>query len=147
MKLTDVIAQAILDILEEEGGTAQIRRNELAERIGCVPSQINYVLTSRFTPEQGFFVESRRGGGGFIRIERIGDGRTAVMHLINCVGARIDEQSLRAVIDNLCHAGLLSVYAGKLVLAACSDGTLKPLDGKQRDEVRARILKNMLLNI
>lgn len=147
MKLSDMIAQAILDLLEEEGGAAHIRRNELAERLGCVPSQINYVITSRFTPEQGFFVESRRGGGGFIRIERVGDGRSALMHLINSIGESIDEQSLRAVLDNLAHMGLLSIYEAKLVLAACCDVTLKPLASQSRDEIRARILKNMLLYI
>lgn len=56
---------------QTQNGCAVLQRNELAEEIGCVPSQINYVLTSRFTPEQGYIVESRRGGGGYIRIRRI----------------------------------------------------------------------------
>ena len=71
MKVTDMIAAAILAALESQDGTAEIQRNELASRLGCVPSQISYVITSRFTPEQGYVVESRRGGGGYIRISRV----------------------------------------------------------------------------
>ena len=64
MKMTDSVVQYILSLLEAEHGSAEFRRNELAETIGCVPSQISYVISSRFTPEQGYLVESRRGGGG-----------------------------------------------------------------------------------
>ena len=63
MRISDSVAKYILDLLNQENGTAEIQRNELASYLGCVPSQINYVLTSRFTPEQGYIVESRRGGG------------------------------------------------------------------------------------
>ena len=64
MRMSDLVAQYILNMLEAQDGSAEIRRNELAGSLGCVPSQINYVITSRFTPEQGYIVESRRGGGG-----------------------------------------------------------------------------------
>jgi transcriptional regulator CtsR len=56
MNISDHIAEAIFAMLEDQGGTAQIKRNELAQQLGCVPSQINYVITSRFTPEQGYIV-------------------------------------------------------------------------------------------
>ena len=69
--MSDIVAQYILHVLEESDGNAEIQRNELAGELGCVPSQINYVITSRFTPEQGYLVESRRGGGGYIRITRV----------------------------------------------------------------------------
>lgn len=72
MRISDAIAAYILHRIDEAGdGSAELRRNELAEELGCVPSQINYVITSRFTPEQGYIVESRRGGGGYIRIHRV----------------------------------------------------------------------------
>ena len=71
MKISDSVANYILELLETDHGSAEIQRNELANILGCVPSQINYVITSRFTPEQGYIVESRRGGGGYIRITRI----------------------------------------------------------------------------
>ena len=68
MRISDSVANYILQMLNDENGIAEIQRNELANTLGCVPSQINYVITSRFTPEQGYIVESRRGGGGYIRI-------------------------------------------------------------------------------
>ena len=64
MRISDSVAKYIMQLLNEADGTAEIQRNELANVLGCVPSQINYVITSRFTPEQGYHVESRRGGGG-----------------------------------------------------------------------------------
>lgn len=61
MRMSDLVTQYILELLESSGGSAEIQRNELAGELGCVPSQINYVITSRFTPEQGYLVESRPG--------------------------------------------------------------------------------------
>ena len=91
MKISDHVANYILALLEEENGRAEIQRNELAESLGCVPSQISYVITSRFTPEQGYLVESRRGGGGYIRITQIQmDASSAIMHTVNSVGDSLD---------------------------------------------------------
>ena len=70
MRISDYVANYILELLNEDNGCAEIRRNELANTLGCVPSQINYVLTSRFTPEKGYMVKSIRGSGGSIRITR-----------------------------------------------------------------------------
>ena len=82
MRMSDLVAQYIIEMLDRENGSAEIQRNELAGNLGCVPSQINYVITSRFTPEKGYIVESRRGGGGFIRISRVKmDRGTALMHI------------------------------------------------------------------
>lgn len=89
MRISDSVANYILDLLNQENGTAEIQRNELASYLGCVPSQINYVLTSRFTPEQGYIVESRRGGGGYIRITRMRLSRSdMIMHIVNSVGGQ-----------------------------------------------------------
>ena len=68
MRMSDLVTQYILNMLEAQDGSAEIKRNELAGSLGCVPSQINYVITSRFTPEQGYIVESRRGGGGYNKL-------------------------------------------------------------------------------
>ena len=85
MRISDVVAKYIMELLEESDGYAEIQRNELANFLGCVPSQINYVITSRFTPEQGYVVESRRGGGGYIKITRKKISRSsAIMHIIWC---------------------------------------------------------------
>ena len=70
MKLSDAIADMILNMFDDNTSTIQIQRNDLAQQLGCVPSQINYVITSRFTPEQGYRIESRRGVGGYIMITR-----------------------------------------------------------------------------
>ena len=71
MGTSDRIARFILDALESADGTAELQRSSLADRFGCVPSQINYVIATRFSPERGYMVESRRGGGGYIRITRV----------------------------------------------------------------------------
>ena len=91
MNLSKEIANMIIEMLETDGTSAEIRRNDLAERVGCVPSQINYVISSRFTPERGYIVESQRGGGGYIRITRAQyDLSTLKMHLINSIGESVD---------------------------------------------------------
>ena len=92
MKISDVIADMILDMFDDNKSTVQIQRNDLAARVGCVPSQINYVITSRFTPEQGYRIESRRGGGGCILITRADSKNQALMALINSIGPAIDVQ-------------------------------------------------------
>lgn len=144
MKLTDLIAQFILQMIEQDGGTTDIQRNELAGRMGCVPSQINYVITSRFTPEQGYVVESRRGGGGYIRIMRIAPS-SMVMHVVNSVGVGIDEHSCRIILANLAEDGLVSERNGILIGTAISDRTLKDVSADLRDTVRASIFKQLLL--
>ena len=79
MKMSDTIADFILDCLSSGGGVAELQRRGLAERFSCVPSQINYVIETRFTPENGYLVESRRGGGGYIRIVRVQDDKERML--------------------------------------------------------------------
>ena len=103
MRLSDLISQTILDMLaESESGETEIKRNEFANMVGCVPSQINYVLSSRFTPENGYIVESRRGGGGYIKITRINlDRSSAIMHIVNTIGNEISVNAARIILENL----------------------------------------------
>lgn len=146
MRISDLVAGYILDMLEESGGNAEIKRNELADSIGCVPSQINYVLTSRFTPEQGYIVESRRGGGGYIRITRIHtDKNSALMHIINSIGKAIDNNDARLMTDNLRSVGAISEECAILISTAVSDRNFMGLPKQVRDTIRATIIKNMLL--
>ncbi len=148
MRISDLVARYITEMLEENDGDAEIRRNELAETLGCVPSQINYVLTSRFTPEQGYIVESRRGGGGYIKITRISmDKQTAVMHLVNSVGNSIDATSAGKIINELYNRTIISEETAKLMLSAVSERAYSAAPSELRDTLRAAILKNMLLNI
>lgn len=146
MRMSDLVAQYILEILEQQNGSAEIQRNELAGSLGCVPSQINYVITSRFTPEQGYIVESRRGGGGYIRISRVNmDRGTAVMHIINSVGNNLDKATAEAMLNNMLERGLIEVIPAKIIASALSDRTLTHIDQDRRDVVRADLFKNMLL--
>lgn len=145
MNLSKEIADLIVQMLEDDG-TAEIRRNDLAEQIGCVPSQINYVLSSRFTPENGYIVESRRGGGGYIKITRAAyNYGTLKMHLINSIGEKIDEKACRANLQNLLARGLLSEQEANVMYAALRDNSYKELPNDARDRVRAAIFKQMLL--
>ena len=122
MRISDLVARYIMDMLDENDGGAEIKRNELAETIGCVPSQINYVITSRFTPEQGYIVESRRGGGGYIRITRVQmDKRSAVMHLINLIGDSVDTKTAAAVVKELLTRNLISLPTAKIITSAIAD--------------------------
>ena len=148
MNLSNMIADMIADMVSEQNGYAEIRRNELAEKLGCVPSQINYVISSRFTPEHGYIVESRPGGGAYIRISGVHcDAGTAVMHVINSVGDTLDQATLRAYLVNLHGNGLIDSGTAKLLLAAVSNASLHDVPQEKRDRVRARIFKNMLINL
>ena len=148
MNITDMIAQAIQEMLDEHDGTARINRNEFASRLGCVPSQINYVITSRFTPEQGYIIQSKRGGGGFIQIIRTEhDKKQLFMHLINSIGSSIDENSVRIILQNLCSDNMIQPKEAKMILAALSEQVLKELEPELRNRIRARIFKSVLLNL
>ena len=148
MRISDLVARYIMDMLDENEGGAEIRRNELAETIGCVPSQINYVITSRFTPEQGYIVESRRGGGGYIRITRVSmDKHSAIMHIISSIGDSIDAKSSQGLISELVNRGLINMQTAKLLTAAVTDRPYQGIPQEYRDNVRAGILKSLLLNI
>ncbi len=146
MRISDEVARYLLELLEESHGDIQIQRNELANNIGCVPSQINYVITSRFTPEHGYIVESRRGGGGYIRITRIKTEKsTAIMNIINSIGSKLDAISAEMIIDSLVQRGIISENTSKLMLSAVSDRVYSDVPVNLRCTLRASVLKNMLL--
>ncbi|MDR2686761.1 MAG: CtsR family transcriptional regulator [Oscillospiraceae bacterium] len=145
--LSNAIAQMILDMLEETGD-AEIQRNLLAQSLGCVRSQSNSVIASRFPPEQGYIVESRRGGGGCIRIRRVKmDRGTAFLALVNALGPRLDESTLRAHIANLYGQDFISEQAAALMRAAGSGAALRALPPPTGDVLRASIFKQMLLTL
>lgn len=146
MRMSDSVANYILQLLNETNGIAEIQRNELASFLGCVPSQINYVITSRFTPEQGYLVESRRGGGGYIRITRMQLSKAdMIMHIINAIGDSLDVASARAMTSNMVQNGVLEPLAAELIQAAVSDKSMRLVPKELRNQVRAAIYKNMLL--
>jgi transcriptional regulator CtsR len=147
MNLSNVIAQMISEMLEEKN-EIEIQRNILAQNLGCVPSQINYVISSRFTPEQGYIVESRRGGGGYIKITRVNlDKPSLIMHTVNCIGDSIDYATCHANVMNLLHNGAIDAYSARLLLAATGENSLRTLPSPVKERVRASIFKQMLITI
>lgn len=147
MNLSNAIAQMITEMLSEQS-EIEIQRNVLAQDLGCVPSQINYVLSSRFTPERGYIVESRRGGKGCIRITRVSyDKNTLIMKVIGSIGQSVDERAVDAHLMNLLYNELISKRDAALISVATSDSTLRGLPTDVRDILRATIFKQMLLTV
>lgn len=148
MVLSQRIAQMIEEMLEEANGELSIGRNELAVRFGCVPSQINYVITSRFTPQRGYLVESRRGGGGFIRIRKVPmTGNEYLMHFYQAVGDSIDFESARTFLAELAHSGAVSLREARLILAALADRNYSGHSREERNTLRAAAFQNVILQI
>lgn len=150
MRISDLITAYILQRMEQtDDGVAELKRNELAEELGCVPSQINYVLTSRFTPERGYVVESRRGGGGYIRIYRIQQTSTIspLMHTLNTIGNTLTLGTARVILENLVYEGHISKIAANLIAAALSERSLKDISSEQKSYVRAAMMKQMLATL
>ena len=141
MRMSDLVTQYILNMLEAQDGSAEIKRNELAGSLGCVPSQINYVITSRFTPEQGYIVESRRGGGGYIRISRV------KMDKGTTVGNNLDKATAEAMLNNMLQQNIMELQSAKLIAAALSDRTLSSVEQEKRDRLRADLFKNMIITL
>ena len=147
MGISDLIASFLRDSLDTaEDGVLEVQRSDLAQRFNCVPSQINYVMSTRFSPERGYIVESRRGGNGYIRITRVRvDRQTLMMHVINSLGDQVDLSSARAILSNLVHADALEESVGRSLLAAVSDKALAAVPRESRDRVRADIMKQVLI--
>ena len=145
--MSDAIQAYILQMLEEaQNGSAELQRNTLAEQLGCVPSQINYVMSTRFSPERGYIVESRRGGNGYIRITRVRvDRQTLLMHVINSLGRQVDLPSARAILSNLVQSGAMEESLGQALLTAVGDKALVAVPREIRDNVRADIMKQVLI--
>ena len=147
MGISDLIAGFLQDSLEAaEDGVVEIQRSDLAQRFNCVPSQINYVMTTRFSPERGYIVESRRGGNGYIRITRVQvDRQTLLMHVINSLGTQVDLPSARAILSNLVQSGALEERVAQALLAAVGDKALRAVPRPVRDVLRADIMKQVLV--
>lgn len=146
-RLSDIIEEFIKEMIAHSGGAIELQRNEIASKFNCVPSQINYVIDTRFTNEHGYYVESRRGGGGCITIRRVmvnkGD---YLMHIINNVGDFISQQAVFSFINNFVDYGIINQREAEIMKAATSDKVL-PFSPNVRDACRAALLKNMLITL
>ena len=146
MRISDIIEEFIKDLFDDEE-EIEIQRNDLAEKFNCVPSQINYVISTRFKPSQGYYVESRRGGGGHITIRKVNNTKSDyLMHIIKNIGDSISNSEAEILISDFLTYNLVNVKEAKLLRVATSDNVLN-IPKEYRDIVRANILKNMLLNL
>lgn len=145
--MSDIIAQYLKQVLEDKD-SIQIRRNELAELFDVVPSQINYVINTRFTIQQGYLVESKRGGGGYIKIQevKLKDDQETLKKLIQVIGDEMTERDSKALIHKLYEKEFVNKNQARLMLSATQKTTLQ-CAGKSENIVRASILKAFLLNL
>ena len=147
MGMSDRIESFILELLKGNNEWLEIGRNELASVFNCVPSQINYVISTRFNSDRGYIVESRRGGGGYLRIKRIEpDDDNLIYSTAMRIGKEIDYQTSKSILTYLTSSGCLDEKCHKIILSALSDKSFESVQEK-KDEVRAAILKNMLLSL
>lgn len=146
MGMSDIIANFINEILDEaDEGQAIIQRNDLANKFNCVPSQINYVISTRFTPDHGYYVESQRGGGGYIKITKAKITKSDyLMHLITSLGDKVTQKEIEIFVKNIYENDIISMREAKLILSATND---KALNTENKDIIRASIFKNMLINL
>jgi len=145
--ISDLIEQYLKQILDNSGESAvEIQRNDLAEKFSCVPSQINYVISTRFTLEKGYVVESKRGGGGYVRIQRVElpTLKGIQLHFDQTIGEQIDQCNAEGLIYQLEEAGHMTKREANLIRVAIHRDTLV-LKLPYRDELRARLLKSMLV--
>ena len=146
--LADSIAKMIEEMLDESNGILELQRNEMANRLGCVPSQISYVISSRFTPERGYVIESHRGGGGCIRITRKQMGKNEyLMHFFCAIGDSIDEGEAVAYLRNLYGNGLIGEDGYRIAVASVSSASLSGLPVEERNPTRAKIFKQIVLSL
>ena len=147
--ISDLIEKYLKGILHKHPDQIiEIQRNDLADKFQCVPSQINYVISTRFTLEKGYLVESKRGGGGYIRIKKVKLPTEGGLkgHVLNMIGSEIDQTAAEGLVCQLEEAMVISPREAKLIKAAISRDVINvqlPL----RDELRAKMLKAMLISL
>ena len=150
MRLSDSIEQFIKELLSQESAEVELKRNELAEYFGCAPSQINYVLATRFSPDHGYLTESRRGGGGYIRIVRVvQSGSQRLMYLVNDrIGDSLSEEECLRLISQLKEQMIVTADEAALMASAVSTRALSvPVPDVLKDAMRAKMMKSMLMSI
>ena len=150
MRISDSIEHFIKEMLGEDSPEVELKRNELAEYFGCAPSQINYVLATRFSPDHGYLTESRRGGGGYIRIVRVVEsGAQRLMYLVNeRIGDAIGEEECIRLISQLKEQRIVTADEAALMAASVSSRALGvPLPDNLKNALRARIMKSMLMTL
>ena len=147
--ISDSIESFIKQMMDDIDGVYELKRNELAEQFGCAPSQINYVLQTRFTPERGYVIESRRGGGGCIRVYRIDMDKREVAHKLlegYSNGGAMSEKNAGQMLSDLASLGIIDIAQARLMFAAVRNEAINAA-GQNRDALRVNILKNVMTAI
>lgn len=141
---SDSIEAYIKDLLAQ-AGMAELKRSELADVFQVVPSQINYVIKTRFTESRGYIVESKRGGGGYIRIGKVqfSDHHQMLQDLAANIGERISQQVFNDILEMLCEEELLTKREIQLLFAMTSDEVL----GQDGPNLRANMLKKIIQQV
>lgn len=147
-RISDIIEEFINQLIREAEGTVEIGRNELADYFNCAPSQINYVLTTRFTTDRGYYIESRRGGGGCIKISKIDiDKQEYLKNILSKeIGDNLNKERAFRFVDFMQKEGFLSDRESNIIKAAVDDSNLSIIPKSMRDVIRATILKAMLVS-
>jgi len=140
MKISDAIAKMIEDMLNETEGMIEIQRNDMASKFGCVPSQINYVITSRFTSERGYIIESRRGGGGYVRIIKKQIHKNEyLMHFFYAIGGELELNTALTFVNNL--------YANEIITEREKNLMTIALSFIENNFLRADIMRQIILSV
>ncbi|MCQ1530978.1 CtsR family transcriptional regulator [Lutispora saccharofermentans] len=147
-RISDIIEEFINQLIREAEGTVEIGRNELADYFNCAPSQINYVLTTRFTTERGYYIESRRGGGGCIKISKIDiDNQGYLKNILSKeIGDNLNKERAFGFVDFMQREGFLSERESNIIKAAVDDSNMPMIPKSVRNIIRAAILKAMLVS-
>ncbi|EJS63222.1 MULTISPECIES: transcriptional regulator CtsR [Bacillus] len=144
--ISNIIEQYLKQVIDlSNNNVIEIKRNEIADRFECVPSQINYVINTRFTLERGFVVESKRGGGGYIRIIKVKlhDDIDMIDQMLHMIDHSVAQGNAESMIIRLIEEGIITNREAKLMLSVL-DRSVLSMDVPSRDELRARILCAML---
>lgn len=142
--MSDII-EAYLKSFLKNSERIEIKRSDIAEQFDCVPSQINYVINTRFTQEHGYMVESKRGGGGYIRILKVElvDEIDALDDMIQMIGPRISHRSAINIIETLVDHSIMTEREGALVLSVIDKALLQTVTLHEQ-EARSLILSKFL---
>lgn len=144
--ISNIIERFLKELIQEANGVVEIQRNELANKFECAPSQINYVLSTRFTPYKGYYIESRRGGGGYIKIIKVSLQND--LHMKNIIrdilSEGITEMKAYEVIGVLLEEELITKRESEIIKASISDRALT-CSQSEKNSIRASILRNILL--
>ena len=147
MNLSDMIEEYIINAISDSD-QVELKRSEIAHEFNCVPSQINYVISTRFIPELGFYVESKRGGNGYIKISKINLSKSKfVKDIIYKIGGKMSQSVMDIYLRELLRYNIIDDKNASIISAALSEKSLNQVPKLSRANVRADMFKNILVNL